>query len=134
MGDSDRKILVVDDDPGMRDQLKWSFDGFEVVTAKDRVNALEQFNKFNPPVVTLDLGLPPDAEGTMEGFETLNKILDSAPQTKIVIVSGSDKINAKRAIDLGAFCYLSKPVDVLKLAQIIELAYQDYISSRNSMA
>ena len=45
MMEDKRKLLIVDDDPGMRSQLKWGLDDFEVHTAEDRQNALEQFSK-----------------------------------------------------------------------------------------
>ena len=128
-----RKLLIVDDDPGMRTQLKWGFEGFEVHTAEDRNHALEQFNKYQPPVVTLDLGLPPDEDGTQEGFAILKLILDKAPETKVVVVSGAaDKTSAKRAVDSGAFEFYPKPVDIDQLNQIVERAYQSYKESHKS--
>ncbi len=126
-----RKLLIVDDDPGMRSQLKWGFNGFEVHTAEDRDNALAQFNKYHPPVVTLDLGLPPDEEGTQEGFAILKLILDKAPETKVVVVSGAaDTTSAKRAVDSGAFEFYPKPVDIEQLNQIVERAYQSFKKNR----
>jgi len=128
-----RKLLIVDDDPGMRTQLKWGFDDFEVHTAENRSNALEQFNKHHPPVVTLDLGLPPDEEGTREGFAILKLILEQAPETKVVVVSGAtDSSSAKRAVDSGAFEFYPKPVNIEQLNQIVERAYQSFKESRKS--
>ena len=118
------KLLVVDDDPGMRNQLKWGLDEYEVHTAKDRTDALVQFAQLNPRVVTLDLGLPPDAEGTHEGMETLQQILQQAPETKVVIVSASTEVgSAKKVVEHGAFEFHSKPVDIKQLSKIIERAY-----------
>ena len=56
-----KKLLVVEDDPGLQSQLRWCFDGFEVLVADDEDSALKQVSEHNPSVVTLDLGLPPDA-------------------------------------------------------------------------
>ena len=121
------KLLIVDDDPGIRSQLKWGFDQFDVVTAEDREDALAQFGKYHPAVVTLDLGLPPDAEGSREGFATLQQILEQEPDTKVIIVSGSEeKGSAKKAVDFGAFDYFSKPVDLDRLGKIVERAYKAY--------
>jgi len=126
-----RKLLIVDDDPGMRSQLKWGVEGFEVHTADDRNHALEQLNKYHPSVVTLDLGLPPDEDGTQEGFAILKLILDKAPETKVVVVSGAtDTTSAQRAVDSGAFEFYPKPVDIDKLNKIIERAYQSFKESR----
>jgi len=122
-----RKLLIVDDDPGMRSQLKWGLDDFEVYTAEDRQDALEQFIKLSPQVVTLDLGLPPDAEGTQEGMATLKQILKQAPETKVIVVSGAtDETSAERVIKSGAFEFYPKPVDIHKLGDIIERAYGAY--------
>jgi DNA-binding response OmpR family regulator len=54
-----KKLLVIEDDPGLRSQLKWCFEGFEVLQAEDMETATRQLEKHNPPVATLDLGLPP---------------------------------------------------------------------------
>ena len=134
MSDGNRTLLVVDDDPGMRSQLKWGFNDFEVITAVDRMHALEVFNKYRPPVVTLDLGLPPDAEGSQEGFEILRLILDIAPQTYVLIVSGSaDKGNAEKAEECGAYRYFAKPVDMAKLSAAVEQAYLLYMAKKQNL-
>src|SRR3712207_2701553 len=54
-----RRLLLVDDDPGILRGLKWSFGEYEVFTASDRDSALRQVRNHRPAVVTLDLGLPP---------------------------------------------------------------------------
>ena len=61
------KLLVVEDDPGLQAQLKWAYDDFEVIVAGDRASALAALRSEEPAVVTLDLGLPPDPDGTSEG-------------------------------------------------------------------
>lgn len=124
---SNTKLMIVDDDPGIRSQLKWGLDGYDVITADCRLDAVEKFTKYHPPLVTLDLGLPPDAEGTTEGFKTLQEILEKAPDTKVVIVSGSgEEANAIKAKNNGAYEYCSKPVEILSLQQVIERAFNEY--------
>ncbi|VAW65678.1 hypothetical protein MNBD_GAMMA09-3257 [hydrothermal vent metagenome] len=121
------KILIVDDDPGIRSQMKWGLEGYDVITAESRRDAIEQFDLHRPAVVTLDLGLPPDADGTGEGFAALNEILHKAPQTNVLIVSGSGVSgNEERARQQGAYGYYPKPVEIDQLQQIIERAYADY--------
>ncbi|WP_340678429.1 PEP-CTERM-box response regulator transcription factor [Paraglaciecola sp.] len=106
------KILVVDDDLGIQKQLKWSFAGYEVIFAEDRVSAIAQLRRFEPKVVTLDLGLPPDPANATEGMATLEEILELAPQTKVIVVTGNnDKKNALKAISLGAYDFYQKPID-----------------------
>jgi two-component system NtrC family response regulator len=106
------KILVVDDDLGIQKQLKWSFSGYEVIFAEDRISAIAQLRRFEPKVVTLDLGLPPDASNASEGLATLEEILALAPQTKVIVVTANnDKINALKAVNLGAYDFYQKPID-----------------------
>jgi len=123
------KILIVDDDMGMRSQLKWSLSEYEVITADSRIHALELFNLHLPSLVTLDLGLPPDADGTTEGFATLDAILKKAPHTKVVIVSGAEvTTNAEKAKSQGAYDYHPKPLEIACLKELIKKAFDDYQS------
>lgn len=117
-------LLVVEDDPGLQSQLRWSLDGFNVVVAGDRESALAEVARHNPAVVTLDLGLPPDADGAGEGLATLEKILETAPETKVIVVSGNDdRENAVRAVGIGAYDFYQKPVDPEILRLIVERAF-----------
>jgi len=111
-------LLLVEDDLGLQKQLKWSFDDLEVVIAGDRDAALAAVRRYEPPVVTLDLGLPPDADGASEGLATLEQILALAPTTKVIVVSGNqDRANAVKAVALGAYDFYHKPIepDILRL-------------------
>jgi len=123
LNDRAKKLLIVEDDPGLQSQLRWSFEGFEIEVAADRATALAQLRRFEPSVVTLDLGLPPDPGGTSEGFATLQEILALAPDTKIIVVTGhNDRTNAVRAIGLGAYDFYEKPIDPDLLNLILERA------------
>jgi len=116
-------LLVVEDDPGLQRQLRWSFDGCEVAVASDRESALAELERFEPTVVTLDLGLPPDPGGTSEGFKVLDEILVRAPDTKVIVVTGhNDRDNAVRAVGIGAYDFYEKPVDPDTLALAVERA------------
>jgi two-component system NtrC family response regulator len=106
------KILVVDDDLGIQKQLKWSFSGYDVIFAEDRTSAIAQLRRFEPKIVTLDLGLPPDPSNASEGLATLEEILALAPETKVIVITGNnDKINALKAVNLGAYDFYQKPID-----------------------
>lgn len=112
MAESQPTLLIVEDDPGLQSQLRWSFEDFDVVVAEDRESALAQLRRHEPPVVTLDLGLPPDPGGVSQGFAVLEEILSLAPETKIIVVTGhNDKTNAVRAIGMGAYDFYEKPID-----------------------
>jgi two-component system NtrC family response regulator len=69
------KLLIVEDDAGLQRQLRWAYDGYEILTATNREEAIAAIRADEPPVVTLDLGLPPDHDGTTEGFATLQSFL-----------------------------------------------------------
>src|SRR5579883_3312234 len=108
-----RCLLIVEDDVGLQKQLRWSFENHDVVVAGDRASALEQLERHAPAVVLQDLGLPPDAAGTSEGFATIAELLERAPYTKIIVVTGNgDRDNAVKAIGSGAFDFCSKPLDL----------------------
>ena len=120
-----KKLLVVEDDPGLQSQLRWCFDNYEVLLAGDRVSALEQMRRHQPPVVTLDLGLPPDANGASEGLATLEQIVGQNPDTKVIVVTGNnDRENAVRAVGSGAYDFYHKPIDAEILGLIVNRAYR----------
>lgn len=122
-----RKLLIVEDDSGLRSQLRWCFEDYEVIEAEDRESAITQLRRHEPAVVLQDLGLPPDAEGTSEGFRTLSDILGLAPYTKVIVVTGhGDQTNAVRAVGLGAYDFYQKPVDVDTLQLLVSRAFQIY--------
>lgn len=112
MAETKQALLIVEDDPGLQSQLKWSFEEFDVAVAEDYESALAHLRRFEPPVVTLDLGLPPDPGGVSVGFNLLEEILAMAPDTKVIVVTGhNDRTNAMRAIAMGAYDFYEKPID-----------------------
>lgn len=121
----DRKILlIVEDDPGLQKQLKWSFEDYQTVIAGHRQDAIIALRRFMPSVVTLDLGLPPDPTNASEGLQTLREILELAPLTKVIVVTGNDdRSNALEAVSLGAYDFYQKPIDLDVLKTIIQRAF-----------
>ena len=112
MSAESRKLLIVEDDPGLLKQLKWCFEGYDVCTAEDRSSAITELRRHEPSVVLQDLGLPPDPEGVEEGLTTLQEILKLSPHTKVIVVTGNgDQVNALRSVDRGAYDFYQKPVD-----------------------
>jgi two-component system NtrC family response regulator len=123
MSDAKQRILLVEDDPGLQKQLKWSLGDYELVMAADRDSAIAQLRRHEPAVVLLDLGLPPDADGATEGLAALQLILSLAPATKVIVVTGNlDRSNAVKAIHLGAYDFFQKPFDPDVLALMIARA------------
>ena len=123
--DSPPPLLIVEDDLALQKQIKWSLDRFESVTASDRETALVQLRRFNPSVVTMDLGLPPDPDSVSEGFKLLGQMLDIDPNLKVIVLTGqNDQAHALRAVALGAYDFQAKPFDPEVLALTIERAYR----------
>lgn len=122
-----RPLLIVEDDLALQKQLRWSFDRYETLAAADRESALAQIHRHAPPVVTMDLGLPPDADSVSEGFRLLEQILAAAPDTKVIVLTGqNDHTNALRAIALGAYDFFAKPFEPELLALTIDRAFRLY--------
>jgi two-component system, NtrC family, response regulator len=118
------KLLIVDDDPGIQKQLKWSLADYDVVLADNRESAIAAVRRYEPKVVTLDLGLPPDAANASEGLAALQEILTIAPHTKVIVITGNDdRENALKAIALGAYDFYQKPVDSDVINVIVSRAF-----------
>jgi two-component system NtrC family response regulator len=117
-------LLIVEDDEGLQRQLKWALEQYDVVIVGDRNAALDAVRAHEPDVVTLDLGLPPDPDGTSEGFAVLEAILALKPDTKVIIATGHGAPeSALRAIAMGAYDFYRKPVDIDELGLIIQRAF-----------
>jgi two-component system, NtrC family, response regulator len=118
------KLLIVEDDEGLQRQLRWAYDDYQVIVAGDRASAIDALRAEEPDVVTLDLGLPPEPDGTAEGFATLDAILALKPDTKVIVASGHGaRESALRAIAGGAYDFYAKPVDIDELGLIVRRAF-----------
>jgi two-component system NtrC family response regulator len=124
MADKKPTLLVIEDDEGLQAQLKWAYDDFDVVIAGDRDSAIAALRSEAPSVVTLDLGLPPDPDGTTEGFAVLDAIMELKPDTKVIVASGHGaRASALQAIERGAYDFYQKPVDIETLGLIVRRAF-----------
>ena len=118
-------LLVVEDDLALQKQIKWSLDGYESVLANDRESAMAQLRRHGSPVVTMDLGLPPDADSVSEGFKLLEQILAAAPDTKVIVLTGQNgQANALKAVAMGAYDFLAKPFEPEVLNLCVERAFR----------
>jgi two-component system NtrC family response regulator len=119
------KLLIIEDDPGVQSQLRVCFEDYDVVLAEDRLGAISELRRHEPPVVLQDIGLPADEKEVDERLATLKEIVGLAPHTKVVVVTGhGDRINAVRAVGLGAHEFYHKPVDVDILRLIVARAFR----------
>ena len=124
MSEESRKLLIVEDDPGLLSQLKWCFEDYDVFTAEDRESAIVELRRHEPKVVLQDLGLPPKPEGVEEGLLTLTEILKLAPHTKVIVVTGNgDQENALTSVAQGAYDFYEKPVDTDTLKLLVDRAF-----------
>lgn len=119
-----QKLLIVEDDVGLQSQLEWAFQAYDVALASDRRAALTALRTHKPAVVTLDLGLPPDADGATEGLAALREIVAVSPDTKVIVASGHEaRESAQNAIALGAFDFYAKPIVIADLSLIVARAF-----------
>ncbi len=118
-------LLLVDDDAEIREQMKWALmSDYAVVEAEDRRSAIAAVKREAPPLVVLDLGLPPAVDASTEGFAILSEILQLNPSTKVVVVTGNtDRVNALAAIAGGAYDFLEKPVQLDLLKTVLQRAW-----------
>ena len=124
-GEAKRSLLIVEDDLALQKQIKWSLDRFDSVTANDRDSALVQLRKSVPAVVTMDLGLPPDADSVSEGFRLLEQIMAFDPDIKVIVLTGqNDQANALRAVAMGAYDFFPKPFEPELLNLTVERAFR----------
>jgi two-component system NtrC family response regulator len=124
---ADSKLLIIEDDPGVRSQLQQCFEDYYLLSAEDRAGAIRELRRHVPPVVLHDIGLPAETGTIEERLATLKEIVELAPQTKVVVVTGhGDRINAVRAVGLGAHDFYHKPVDIDILRLIVARAFRIY--------
>jgi two-component system, NtrC family, response regulator len=128
-----RSLLIVEDDPALQKQIKWSLDRFDSATAHDRESALVQLRRQAPAVVTMDLGLPPDPDSVSEGFKLLEQILAIDPDIKVIVLTGqNDQANALRAVALGAYDFFVKPFEPELLNLTVERALRMFELQREN--
>jgi two-component system NtrC family response regulator len=122
---NERSLLLVEDDVGLQKQLRWTLDGYQVVTADDRTQAVAMARRHEPAVILLDLGLPPDPDGVSEGMSGLQQLLGLCPEAKIIVITGNqDRAHAVAAVAQGAFDYYHKPFDPQTLKLVVERAFR----------
>lgn len=117
-------LLVVEDDEGLCSQYRWAFPGYDVTVVQDRTAALSALDRLEPPVLVMDLGLPPDIDGVSEGFALLHETRQRLPRTKAIVVTGNgEREVALKAIALGAYDFCEKPVSLELLGSIVARAH-----------
>jgi two-component system NtrC family response regulator len=128
------KLLIIEDNEDIVTQMKWGLTkDYRILTTKNRETAINLIRKERPGVLTLDLGLPPAPDSTEEGFACLQDILKEAPHTKVIVITGNDeRKSALRAVNMGAYDFYQKPIDMSELKVILKRAfYLHHIEQEN---
>jgi len=117
-------LLLVDDSQEILEQMKWGLKPFYTLfEADNRERAVEILRREKMVLVTLDLGLPPDADGVSEGLSALEQLIAVNPLVKVVVITGNqDRANALKAVQLGAYDFMDKPVDLEVLKTVLQRA------------
>ncbi len=109
-------ILVVDDDPEIRDVVRWLLEdeGWTVETASDGRDALERATRERPALIVLDMGLP-----IINGEEVARRLRQVYASPPPIVVVSADGRAGEKAARIGAASYLHKPFDVDALARLV---------------
>ena len=115
------KLLLVEDNVGLREQMKWALNSeYEVLEAETLEGCLESLRKQRPGVICLDMGLENRPE---RGLEIIDAVLGEERLAKIIVITSNMSPDlGRRAVERGAFDFLQKPVDVDLLKVILERA------------
>ena len=122
---SKRRVLIVDDEKGIRDALKQvlEYEEIEVQVSASGHEAIRVYPDFKPHLVFLDVKM----EG-MDGLETLQKLRELDPQAQVVMISGHGTIQtAVEATQLGAYDFLEKPLDTDRILLTLRNALQHIV-------
>ena len=117
-----RTILVADDDAAIRSLLKQVLgdEGYAVVEAATGTEVLEGVKTSNPDLVIMDVRMP-----ELDGIEALQKVKTMAPRTNVLIMTAFGTSNhAIKAMELGAFDYITKPFELDKISHTVKRAFQ----------
>jgi len=117
-------LLVLDDSQEILEQMRWGLKTlYTIFQADNRESAVEILQRKKMAVVILDLGLPPDPDGVSEGLSALEQLIRVNPFVKIVVITGNqDRANALKAVQLGAYDFMDKPVDLEVLKMVLQRA------------
>lgn len=114
------KVLVVDDEPNIVLSLEFLMEqaGFEVVTAEDGEQALEQVTSASPDLLLLDISLP-----GMSGFDVLERLRgqEATAQLPIIMLTAHGRdVEREKGMALGADDYITKPFSTQSLVEKVK--------------
>jgi signal transduction histidine kinase len=115
-------ILIVDDEPGIRDMLRWELDGqgYEVEAASGGAEALERVGAREFDVVISDVRMP-----DVNGLEVLRTTKSCSPATEVVIITGQAELrDAVDCVRGGAFDFVQKPFELPEILATLARAME----------
>jgi len=111
------KVLIVDDQPGIRRLLLEVFtdEGYEVNVATNGNEALEQAKEVKPAVILMDMKMP-----GMDGIDALKELKELGLAERVIMMTAYGELElVTKAKELGAFAYVTKPFDIIKLCEMV---------------
>jgi DNA-binding NtrC family response regulator len=108
-------LLCIDDDEMVLSILQSYFElkGYRVITAEDGAIGLELFSSQSPDLILVDLRMP-----IVDGFQVLAEVTAMSPDTPIIVISGEgDMVDVIKALHLGAWSYMTKPIENYELLE-----------------
>jgi two-component system response regulator AtoC len=117
-----RQILVADDDSSIRSLLKQVLadEGYAVLEAATGTEVVERVGEAHPDLVIMDVRMP-----ELDGIEALPKVKSSSPGTAVLIMTAFGSSNAAiKAMELGAFDYITKPFELDKISHTVKRAFE----------
>lgn len=121
------RVVIADDEETIRNGLKHLIESYDlnltvIATAEDGQEALEAIQEYRPEIILMDINMP-----FMNGLEVIEKVRKMDEDAKIIIISGYNQFSyAQKALDLGVYTYLLKPIDYRNFQPLIEKAMRDY--------
>jgi DNA-binding NtrC family response regulator len=115
------KVLIVDDDVAVTQQLFWTLcEEFEVMTANNLASAIRRATIYEPDIAILDLHLPPTLDAPDTGLRVLEYVKAHLPTSKVFVVSSAATVEQQKdCLRRGADGFLSKPLDVEHLLSTV---------------
>ncbi|MGI6092229.1 MAG: response regulator [Veillonellaceae bacterium] len=117
MANANSKVLVIDDQPGIRRLLVevLAEEGYTVFTAANGYEGVQQVKDTNPDLVLMDMKMP-----GMDGIETLRELKRIGKADRVIMMTAYGELElVNQAQQLGAYTYITKPFDIINLCQMV---------------